>query len=826
MNAHEVFEQEWKLYKGRGEREEVRGEGEEIRGERGEVRGERGDEWLDVKIGEFRIFADMDKPLVALVTEGRGAAGYQIVPVSPFSVPASEREMLVGDRVLQLWNACIAAKALVERSWVVDVATSEDIAEIRRKIPAAMPGRLTAGDSAQSQYEREFLVAGGAFQPLAKSRAVAKFPMLSRVGYSLAAMLVMGLGVAWLVVSSNDGAKTPRCVAEKNFVDIEARKAVLDLDEGFAEEEAPEEAAEVDSLDLVAADIPMPIEPQVAPMVCAIDYSEPAKAPQQVSVRPASQDVVAIISSPVKMKTMVGSRTPADTYASARRSYSPAPALAKPAREAMYANDVQTTVTFEGGEAEFTTSLARGTERFADFRENEFLDPRNEPLSTFGLDVDTSSYTLMRSYVMDQGRRPPTESVRLAEYVNYFKYDYAQPTGAVPLAADCELAQCPWNAAHKLLRVGVQAKSLDEAAMPPCNLTFLVDCSGSMSANNGMALLKNGLLQLVKKLRPVDHVSIVTYASGCEVRLASTPGSDKDAIMAAIYSLSAFGCTYGGAGLQLAYEEAQRNFDKAANNRVILVTDGDFNVGISSPRELEEFIAKKRDTGIFLSVIGVGCGNFQDAAMKRLANAGNGNYAYLDSPLEAKKVMSSEFGGTLFTVAKDVKVQIEFNPAAVASYRLLGYESRILEAKDFNDDKKDAGEVGSGHSMTAFYEIVPAGEAAGADAVDPLKYQKPQMVESPEMFTLKMRWKKPDADSSEKIEMACTGDQIMKAEPGTDFRFASAVAEFALILENSKFKGDAKLERVFERARASKGADRDGYRAEFVRLVELLLLQQ
>lgn len=807
MNAHEVFEQEWKLHKARGEREEARSNEEKVIGEREEG-------WTDVKIGDIRIFADMAKPFEALVVDVCGAAGYKVVPVSPFSVPASEREMLIGERVLQLWNACIAAKALVERSWVVDAVSSEDIAEMKARLDKVMPGRLTAGDSAQAQYEREFLVAGGTLQPLAKKRAAAKFPMMSRVGYSLAAMIVMGLGMAWLLVSSNYRVKNVESVASAG--------APVMADVGYEEEVEPEEPDE-DSFDMVAKDIPLPTEPLAAPMACPMPVGECA-LPQMAAVRPAS-DVVAVISSPVKMKSMAGSRSPDAGCEESRYSLERSPAAPACApRDAMYARDIETSVSFSDGE-ESTISPAAGTERFAEFKENEFLDPRHEPLSTFGLDVDTSSYTLMRSYVTEQNRRPPPESVRLAEYVNYFRYDYAQPTGAVPLAAECELAQCPWNAAHKLLRIGIQAKNLDESAMPPCNLTFLVDCSGSMSSNNGMALLKNGLRQLVKKLRPVDHVSIVTYASGCEVRLASTPGSEKDAIVAAINSLSAFGSTSGGAGLQLAYEEARRNFDKAANNRVILVTDGDFNVGISSPRELEEFIAKKRDTGIFLSVIGVGRGNYQDAAMKRLANAGNGNYAYLDSPLEAKKVMVSEFGGTLFTVAKDVKVQIEFNPAAVASYRLLGYESRILKAKDFNDDKKDAGEVGAGHSMTALYEIVPSGDnVEGGDSVDALKYQKSETLESLEMFTLKMRWKKPDADASEKVEQAFAADQITKPSPSVDFRFASAVAEFALILENSRFKGDATLESVFGRARLSKGADGDGYRAEFVRLVELLML--
>lgn len=800
MNAHEVFEQEWKLYHEKTDKREIRGESVEVKGKRKE-------EWSEVKIGELRIFADITKPFLALVVDVCGSAGYKIVPLSPFSVPASEREMLVGERVLQLWNACIAAKKLVERSWVVDVVSPDDIAEIKARLAKVSPGRLTAGDSAQAQYEREFLVAGGAFQPLVKAkRAVPIFLILRLFAYSAAAMFMVAFGLySYMYVKRATGKKARvgdcgECCFTAQGEIAGPASSLMEIDLGTLKEIGERE--EEDSFDMVAKDIPLPVDPLPAPMACPPSVG--VGATTKTTAARHANDVVAIISSPVKMKCMVGSRSPG---ASAYMDEEPLPSPPASAPE----------------NALFTTSV--NTERFAEFKENEFLDPRNEPLSTFGLDVDTSSYTMMRGYVNDLKCHPPVESVRLAEYVNYFKYDYAQPTGAIPIAADCELAQCPWNAAHKLLRIGLQAKNLDEASMPPCNLTFLVDCSGSMGSNNGMPLLKNGLLQLVKKLRPIDHVSIVTYASGCEVRLASTPGSDKEAISAAIRSLNAFGSTSGGAGLQLAYAEAQRNFDKSANNRVILVTDGDFNVGISSPRELEDFIATKRDTGIFLSVIGVGMGNYQDAAMKRLANAGNGNYAFVDSPLEAKKVMVSEFGGTLFTVAKDVKVQVEFNPAAVASYRLLGYESRILKAKDFNDDKKDAGEVGAGHSMTALYEIVSPGDNAdGGDSVDALKYQKTQTVESPEMFTLKMRWKKPDGDTSEKIEFAYAADQITKPEPSVDFRFASAVAEFALILENSKFKGDASLENVFERARNSKGSDDDGYRAEFIRLVELLML--
>ena len=460
------------------------------------------------------------------------------------------------------------------------------------------------------------------------------------------------------------------------------------------------------------------------------------------------------------------------------------------------------------------------TERYAEFAENEFVSPKSEPLSTFGLDVDTSSYALMRSSVSDQKHLPPKNSVRLEEFVNYFKYDYPQPKGDDPIAVDCELAACPWNAKHRLLRLGVQAKTVEEKNLPPCNLTFLIDVSGSMEWNNGLEMAKQGLKMLVGKLRDEDHVAIVTYANGTVVRLPSVSGREKNAIRAVIDELCASGGTAGGAGIQLAYEEAKKNFDKKANNRVILVTDGDFNIGISSPKELEDFIAAKRESGVFLTVLGVGRGNYQDANMKKLANAGNGNYAFLDSVLEAKKVMMNEFGGTLMTVAKDVKVQIEFNPSEVEGYRLLGYENRRLAAKDFNDDKKDAGEIGSGHTMTAFYEIIPAGAGEMGAGTDPLKYQKSETAKSGELMTVKMRYKKPDGDKSILIEKAHTAAEMTRKEPGADFRFASAVAEFALLLEDSQYKGDASFAKLIERARDTKGEDREGYRAEFVRLAE------
>ena len=783
MNAAEVFEQEWSLYRSG---KSALGYATGFAGPADGGRRNKGDFDAGVKKGEYRIFADMPRPFVALVVEDRGMAGWRIVPVSPFTVPASAREMLVGERVLQLWNACVASRRFVERSWIVDEVSPEDLKDVVARLANVVPGRISSGAGCVAEYERAFLAPGGGFERLLAEGKEKRRPVAWwRHGWRIAAMLAVCLGVATLLLKDLSSKRH-----EDMSVEVCADCRMVDM------EPIPE--PEVDPA------LNMQIEPLVeepAPMDCV--------KPVCTKVCESSVDKMVMVKSPVKMKTVFFS----GAISGGKRGRVPG-LREEPSRGGK---------PVDWNDSGWTDGVPIGwTERYAEFKENEFLNPKDAPLSTFSLDVDTSSYAIMRSYLMENKRLPPRSSVRIEEYVNYFRYSYAQPTGDAPVAVGCELGECPWNKSHRLLRVGVQAKKVDEDKLPPCNLTFLVDCSGSMGVNNGMGLLKSGLKMLVEKLRPEDHVSIVTYASGTSVLLRSTPGSEKGRIRSAIDSLRAEGCTYGSAGIQLAYEEASRNFDKKANNRVVLVTDGDFNVGISSPKELEDFIASKRSSGIFLSVIGVGYGNYKDDTMKKLANAGNGNYAYLDSVLEAKKVMVNEFGGTLFTVAKDVKVQIEFNPSRVSGYRLLGYENRLLKAKDFNDDKKDAGEIGSGHTMTAFYEIVPAGskEAAGA-TVDPLKYQKSAPVESAELFTVKTRWKAPDGDKSVLRELACREEEIFRAEPDEDFRFASAVVEFALVLEGSKFKGNASFENVLKRARGAKGADAEGYRAEFIRLVEM-----
>ena len=775
----------------------------------------------EVKVGEIRIFADMKRPFVALIIENRGLAGWEIVPISPFTVPASRREMLVGERVLQLWNACVAAKSFVERSWLVDTLDEADMADVKAALSAVAPGCISAGFGSIARYEREFLMSGGRFQPIVEKKIKAKIiPWRSYGAWRIAAMFIICLGMTWLVYHKHNEAILYTLEPESAPCPVKASD----------EPHGPKE------------DVPLSLPATVVKVETKVPEAPPPPATPSKG------------SEPMPESAKVVSKSVGDAMAEARLMSERLERMRCEARdirenrvkERSYADSTYSSRLLLGGNDInhrgrgraancMTKGLQRrqecvpqipmwqdhGTERYAEFNENEFLSPKSNPLSTFSLDVDTSSYTMMRRYITEHKRLPPNNSVRIEEYVNYFRYDYAQPTNGDPIAVNCELAECPWNKSHKLLRLGVQARKLEGDSLPPCNLTFLVDRSGSMGHNNGMNLLKSGLKMLVGKLRDEDHVSIVAYADGTEVLLKSTPGSEKAKITRAIDSLVAQGCTAGGSGIQLAYEEAVRNFDKKANNRVILVTDGDFNVGISSPKELENFIAKKRSSGIFLSVIGVGYGNYQDAKMKKLANAGNGNYAYVDSLLEAKKVMMTEFGGTLFTVAKDVKVQVEFNPAQVESYRLLGYENRKLEAKDFNDDKKDAGEMGSGHTMTAFYEIVPAGakEEAGG-TVDPLKYQKTTSVESVELFTVKMRWKEPDGQKSKLKEIAWRAADITHPEPSEDFRFASAVAEFALLLEDSKFKGKASFGDVFTRAHGAKGRDKEGYRAEFIRLVE------
>ena len=461
------------------------------------------------------------------------------------------------------------------------------------------------------------------------------------------------------------------------------------------------------------------------------------------------------------------------------------------------------------------------TESYDRIGDNPFLGARDNPLSTFSVDVDRASYSNVRRFV-SEGQRPPKDAVRIEELVNYFSYEYPDPDSRHPFSVTTEIARTPWHAEHLLVRIGLQARRVSLESMPPNNLVFLVDVSGSMQSPDKLPLVKRALQLLVQQLREEDRVAMVVYAGAAGLVLPPTSGAHKGVILAAIDGLEAGGSTAGGAGIRLAYDVARQHHLPNGNNRVILATDGDFNVGASSDGEMERLIEEKRQQGTFLSVLGFGRGNLKDSKMEKLADKGNGNYAYIDDLAEAKKVFGAEMGGTLLTLAKDVKLQVEFNPLHVASYRLIGYENRMLRTEDFDDDTKDAGEIGAGHSVTALYEIVPRGRVVREPKAEPLRYQPARSTarseNGNELMYVKLRYKLPDASTSRWL------DHVVQASvdsPGsTDLRFAASVAAFGMILRDSEHRGSATLESVLELARNALGEDEGGYRADFVRLVE------
>jgi Ca-activated chloride channel homolog len=463
------------------------------------------------------------------------------------------------------------------------------------------------------------------------------------------------------------------------------------------------------------------------------------------------------------------------------------------------------------------------TENYAIIEESRFLPAGTNPRSTFSIDVDAASYTNVRRF-LTSGQRPPKDAVRIEELLNYFRYDYPEPADRDRFSVTTDLAVAPWAPEHRLLRIGIKGRSLRTESVPPSNLVFLLDVSGSMQPPNKLPLVKQAFRLLVQELRPQDRVAIVVYAGAAGLVLPSTAGSDKATILAALDRLEAGGTTAGGAGLRLAYEVAKQHYAREGNNRVILATDGDFNVGESSDAAMVRLIEERRDQGIFLTVLGFGTGNLKDSRMEQVADKGNGHYAYVDNLNEARRVFVREFAGTLVTIAKDVKIQVEFNPAKVAAYRLIGYENRALRNEDFADDRKDAGELGAGHTVTALYEIVPVGaslEGTGGDLGD-LKYQSVQPrsgVDSDEWLTVQLRYKEPDGTTSRLLTHPVRVRRPA-AEPAGDFRFAAAVAAFGLVLRESEYRGTASLDQVLRLARGSEGRDSDGERAEFVRLVE------
>lgn len=463
------------------------------------------------------------------------------------------------------------------------------------------------------------------------------------------------------------------------------------------------------------------------------------------------------------------------------------------------------------------------TEQYDHIAENDFHVAVNDPLSTFSIDVDTASYSIVRRF-LNTNRLPVKGAVRLEELVNYFTYDYPQPEEEAPFSVTTEISACPWQPRHQLVHIGIQGRKIADENVPPRNLVFLIDVSGSMRAANKLSLLKPAMTLLVENLREEDRVAMVVYAGAAGLVLPSTSGEKTTTILSAINRLRAGGSTNGGQGIQLAYQVAEDNFIKGGINRVILATDGDFNVGIRSKSSLVRLIEKKRESGVFLTALGFGQGNYKDSTMEKLANKGNGNYAYIDSLKEARKVLGREAGSTLITIAKDVKIQVEFNPFHVQAYRLIGYENRLLKAQDFNNDKKDAGEIGAGHSVTAIYEVVPPGVEWTPAGIDPLKYQTnseaSEVAGGAEILTLKLRYKEPDGEKSRKLVFPVKNEVASFGGASETFRFSAAVASFGMLLRDSSYAGSLTLDGVYEIAQTACGEDREGYRKEFLQLVE------
>jgi Ca-activated chloride channel family protein len=473
--------------------------------------------------------------------------------------------------------------------------------------------------------------------------------------------------------------------------------------------------------------------------------------------------------------------------------------------------------------AEMEAPADFNTEEYGRIYENEFKDVGQNPLSTFSIDVDNASYTNVRRFI-NNNQLPHKDAVRIEEMINYFTYDYPEPKGPHPFTIITEIAACPWNKDHRLIHIGLQGKRLNYDDLRPCNLVFLVDSSGSMSSPNKLPLLQKSLKLLLEKLDDRDKVAIVAYAGSAGLVLPSTPASKKEEIIKALDQLQAGGSTAGGAGIQLAYQVAKENLIPDGNNRVILCTDGDFNVGVSSTGDMVRLIEEKRKDDIYLTICGFGMGNYKDNRMEQISNAGNGNYFYIDNIQEAQKVFVKEMRANLFTIAKDVKIQVEFNPTKVKAYRLVGYENRVLANEDFEDDKKDAGELGAGHTVTALYEIIPADSAEEVKKTGALKYQETKVKDtaasSAEIMTVKFRYKPPKEEKSKLIEHPVIDPGISLAETSDNFRFSAAVAGFGMLLRDSKFKGNLTYDAVIELAKGSKGKDPEGYRAEFIRLVE------
>jgi Ca-activated chloride channel family protein len=471
------------------------------------------------------------------------------------------------------------------------------------------------------------------------------------------------------------------------------------------------------------------------------------------------------------------------------------------------------------------TTRTENTEEYEEIKENPFVAAQQSPVTTFSIDVDNASYSNVRRFIQSS-QMPPANAVRIEEMVNYFSYNYPNPTSKHPFSITTEVAECPWNPSHQLVHIGLQGKKLDYKELNPCNLVFLVDASGSMSDANKLPLLKKSLALLLDQLGDKDRIAIVAYAGAAGLVLPSTPAKQKSKILSALNSLESGGSTAGGEGIELAYKIAKDNIIKGGNNRVILATDGDFNVGTSGDEALVKLIEEKRKDDIYLTICGFGMGNYKDGKMEKISNAGNGNYFYIDNVQESKKVFVTEMRANLFTIAKDVKIQIEFNPQKVKGYRLLGYENRRLNNEDFDDDTKDAGELGAGHSVTAVYEIIPVGSASiqMVSNTNEFKFESADFRKSTfasnELMNVRLRYKPIKSSTSVLLEQKLTDNPQKFTASSEDFRFSAAVTGFGLLLRNSQYKGKANYAQIVKMAKSALGKDPEGHRAEFVRLVE------
>lgn len=489
----------------------------------------------------------------------------------------------------------------------------------------------------------------------------------------------------------------------------------------------------------------------------------------------------------------------------------------KTARRATHA--MPNALAMEASSDQFKSDM--NTEEYDSVEENEFVKALTEPQSTFSIDVDTASYANVRR-MLSEGVPPPRGAVRLEELVNYFRFDYPEPMGAHPFSVSTEIATCPWNVDHQLLRIGLRGESIKFAERRPCNLVFLLDVSGSMLSERKLPLVKSAMKMLTEELNEDDRIAIVVYAGASGLALESTPVSKSAEILTAIESLNAGGSTDGGAGIHLAYQIAEQNLVSDGINRVILCTDGDFNVGTTNQSDLVELIQAKAKSNVFLTVLGFGSGNLKDSTMEKLADKGNGNYAYIDSMLEARKVLVEEVGATLVTIAKDVKIQVDFNPQHVQAYRLLGYENRLLENQDFRDDSKDAGEIGSGHTVTAFYELIPTDAPEVAIEARPSEFVESSLADgadSTTQLTVNLRYKRPSATTSEEFQVRVAAGAGPE-QPSKDFQFASSVLAYGLLLRESKLTSSLSWDWVVETASTNLGPDDRGLRGEFVQLAK------